>query len=259
MEIESIEISNIQANSFDTDMDGIYHQKILPCLSVVQSTHGFYDIAIDNSPTQTTAEGGAFIAPSDKLQKIRHHNGKGGRMAAQWVYLTVNINRAYKAEDIFEFPSVLPQEYNERLRGCISQILNEKNLCRRYSAAYEIMDMLISVAKSKPEPDSMKTRLRQYAEKHYGDKVNAEDLAAAVHCSVAQVFRLTHKYFGMTPANYMNHVRLQYAANMMDSTEKSITEISGECGFSDVSYFSKQFKRLYGISPAKYRKLSGTS
>lgn len=253
MNIETIEISGIYLNSFNTDMDGIYHQKILPCLSVVQVTRGEYEVAIDHSPYNTVKPDGAFIAPCEKLQQIKHKN-QGDKMSARWIYMSVTVNKVYKLEDVFSLPAILPESKNNELSFCLDGIFTAKTLCEKYSFAYKIVDLLIEVSKRKQQPETLQTKIRIFAEENYPNKVSPQDMADAIHCSLPQLFRLTKKYFGQTPANYMNFVRLQYAANMMNNTDKPIGEIATDCGFSDISYFSKLFKRLYSMSPAKYRR-----
>ena len=47
--------------------------------------------------------------------------------------------------------------------------------------------------------------------------------------------------------------RVEQAKKLLISTDKSITEVGAECGFSDTSYFISVFKRLTGITPKEYR------
>ena len=64
------------------------------------------------------------------------------------------------------------------------------------------------------------------------------------------------KYTGMTMTEYLNDLRLQYAASQIKLTTGSILNISQEAGFSSVSYFNKLFKKKYGCSPRKYKSSS---
>ena len=65
------------------------------------------------------------------------------------------------------------------------------------------------------------------------------------------VFR---KVTGYSPIDYLLHVRLAKAAEMLQKTELPISEIALECGFTDSNYFSRQFRRHCNSSPRDYRK-----
>ena len=60
---------------------------------------------------------------------------------------------------------------------------------------------------------------------------------------------------GMTIRAYANLLKLEDAKKLLSETDLSITEIALDTGFNDVSYFIKLFKKQFGISPLKYRKL----
>ena len=65
------------------------------------------------------------------------------------------------------------------------------------------------------------------------------------------VFR---KVTGYSPIDYLLHVRLAKAAELLLKSELSIFEIASECGFTDSNYFSRQFRKYYNSSPRDYRK-----
>jgi AraC-like DNA-binding protein len=70
-------------------------------------------------------------------------------------------------------------------------------------------------------------------------------------CSFFQ--QMTHK----SPMNYLNYYRIERACDQLTGTDAPITDIAYSCGFNDLSYFIKTFKKQKGNTPAKYRK--GTS
>ena len=84
--------------------------------------------------------------------------------------------------------------------------------------------------------------------------LRAAEIAKHLYCSVPQVFRYTRKYFGLSPSNYINGIRLQQAEIQLRTTDRQITQIALACGFYDCAYFSKLFKKNYAESPLVYRK-----
>lgn len=68
------------------------------------------------------------------------------------------------------------------------------------------------------------------------------------------ICRVFKQYLGVTMTEYLNSLRLQYAANQLKMTNKSVLSICQETGFSSVSYFNKLFKQAYGVSPKVFRQ-----
>ncbi len=68
--------------------------------------------------------------------------------------------------------------------------------------------------------------------------------------------RMMKRYYKTTPTAYINSLRLEEAALLLRTTEKSVLEIMLDCGFQNVSYFNQRFKEEYGIPPARYRKIN---
>ena len=68
--------------------------------------------------------------------------------------------------------------------------------------------------------------------------------------------RSTKKYLGMTPSEYINNLRLNFAANQLLTTSNSVLDICFDCGFENTVYFHKKFKERFGMSPGQFRKKS---
>lgn len=69
--------------------------------------------------------------------------------------------------------------------------------------------------------------------------------------------RIMKKEFNITPIKYITDLRLQYAANLLTTTNYDILSISVRLGFSSLSYFITIFKKKYGMPPSKYRSMQG--
>ena len=59
---------------------------------------------------------------------------------------------------------------------------------------------------------------------------------------------------GMPFTTYLNDYRLTLAAKSLLETHKAVLEIASECGFENLSYFNRIFKKKYGITPREYRQ-----
>ena len=66
--------------------------------------------------------------------------------------------------------------------------------------------------------------------------------------------RCMKQFYGITPSEYINELRLVYAANLFLSSNFNATEICYECGFQNLSWFYSEFEKKFGVTPAKYRR-----
>ena len=79
-------------------------------------------------------------------------------------------------------------------------------------------------------------------------------LCKAVNLSHTQVFRKLKAITGDNPTLYIRKLRLQHAAQLLQTTELNISEIAYETGFSDPSYFLRAFHEAFGTPPSALRK-----
>lgn len=258
MEIKSLVIKNLLAEGFKLDREHLRHIKSLPCLSVVQSLHGRYEIGIGENAPCLTEEGGAFVAPAGVRQNILHHNGTDGYMEAQWVFMNVVVNDLFALEEIYELPLLIEASCGERVNACIHTVRYSKNPCERYEAAYRLLDLLIARSALRQTAfDDTEIRLKRYIDKHYGQPITKEDLAKVAFCSVPHLYRLFQKYFHLSPSGYINKVRLEKASVLLECSDRSVAEIAQAVGLSDAVYFSRLFREQYGVSPRAYRRTAG--
>ncbi len=84
--------------------------------------------------------------------------------------------------------------------------------------------------------------------------LNAEDMAAAIGVSRSTLFEKCRTLLGKAPTEYLRDLRFSKAAQMMKDSASPISEIAYMTGFNDSHYFSKAFKKHFGVSPTQYRK-----
>jgi AraC-like DNA-binding protein len=84
--------------------------------------------------------------------------------------------------------------------------------------------------------------------------ITLKQLSAETFLSISTIERLFKKHLLMTPMEFITDRKLSLAKDLLE-TNKSIAEISFECGFSDSSHFILAFKKKHNITPLKYRKL----
>lgn len=87
----------------------------------------------------------------------------------------------------------------------------------------------------------------------YSTQLNADELAAACNITKSHFCRIFKKATGITSTEYVTEYRLMIADIMLRSSKSDISGIAQKCGFRDLNYFSRCFKRVYGVSPSKKR------
>jgi YesN/AraC family two-component response regulator len=86
-------------------------------------------------------------------------------------------------------------------------------------------------------------------------ELNSTFLADKMAMSISQLSRKLNGITGYSTISYVLQVKLNKAKKMLSEENISITEVSDACGFYDVSYFSRVFKKEFGISPSHFQKM----
>jgi AraC-like DNA-binding protein len=84
--------------------------------------------------------------------------------------------------------------------------------------------------------------------------VSVEDLAADMNLSRVQLYRKVKAVTGSSPVELLRTARLNRAYQLLITTDKSVSEIAYDVGFTAPSYFTKCFKETYGMLPGDARK-----
>ena len=85
-------------------------------------------------------------------------------------------------------------------------------------------------------------------------EISIEELANKVNLNRTTLQKVFKEMYGLTVNEYRTKARLQLAKNLLVSTDCSITEIAGRCGYANASKFSEVFKRNEGVLPKDWRK-----
>lgn len=89
-------------------------------------------------------------------------------------------------------------------------------------------------------------------EKHHASEYQVTDYARLLNMSTSQLYRNTIQLTGLSPNELLQKYRLQKARQLMKEKKLAISEIAFLCGFSSPSYFTKCFRKAYGILPLAY-------
>lgn len=99
-------------------------------------------------------------------------------------------------------------------------------------------------------------RVVTYMQKHFARKVTLEELALEARCNPQYLCHFFKEIAKISPIQYLISYRLERAKEMLRDTTKPVLEVSMDCGFENVSYFIRQFKKMEGVTPRAYRERS---
>jgi AraC-like DNA-binding protein len=96
-------------------------------------------------------------------------------------------------------------------------------------------------------------RAKDLADARYADPLDVDDLASAAALSRAHFSREFRRAFGESPHAYLLTRRLERAAALLRTTDRTVVEICFAVGLRSVGSFTSSFTRSYGLSPTAYR------
>lgn len=97
-------------------------------------------------------------------------------------------------------------------------------------------------------------RMTAYIEENYSKTVTLDLLCRAGGVGRTACTKLFRKYVNTTPIDYVRRYRIAKSIELLQGTDKTVTEIAYETGFAGVSFFAKTFKKATGITPGQLRK-----
>lgn len=96
--------------------------------------------------------------------------------------------------------------------------------------------------------------ITSYMENNYAEPITLKQLADIIPCNSQYLCRFFKEITGISPIQYLIRCRIEHACAFLKETTNSVLEISLDCGFDNVSYFIRQFKKIKGCTPNEYRK-----
>lgn len=98
------------------------------------------------------------------------------------------------------------------------------------------------------------TTFKKVVHEHLFHDLSLTEFATLLHMSVSTFRRKFKAIYEVSPGQYIITKKLEKASNLLTTSDLSISAICFDCGFSDLSNFSKAFSKMYGLSPSAYQK-----
>ena len=154
----------------------------------------------------------------------------------------------------FEHPKIVP---TERQQG------NCKQLLRRLAASADEMEFAMNLglllsalgrcSSEEIENDYVSTVV-EYINRNFSQITSIGQIAEAFFVSKYHLCRVFKNAMKVTLIEYLTQVKIKNARQLLEFTDREVGDISEECGFNSVAYFSNVFKKVTGMAPSEYRK-----
>lgn len=137
--------------------------------------------------------------------------------------------------------------------------------CLSRSYLYEILFTLVRKSEfnsdnEDPENYSGHSKLTidiiYYLQSRYNQKITVDKLAEEFHTNRTTIHIDFKKHTGLSINQYLLQLRMNFATKLLRDTSLSLSEICDRIGFSDISYFSKAFKKTLNQTPSEYRNIN---
>ncbi|MCM1114996.1 MAG: AraC family transcriptional regulator [Clostridium sp.] len=152
-----------------------------------------------------------------------------------------------------ELTSTLIEIYNQKQKGNKNFYLEVQQYLFSLAAnLYSVIDKLPKAESSHRNFSNIKQMMNFIAE-NYQEKIALSDIAKSANVCNNSCISIFKSFTNSTPIEYLTNYRIAKASQLLQSSDKSISEIAQDCGFSGSSYFAEMFKRTIGKTPKEFR------
>jgi AraC-like DNA-binding protein len=96
-------------------------------------------------------------------------------------------------------------------------------------------------------------RARDAMDRAYAEPLDVRAVAAVAHVSEAHFIRSFRAVFGETPHRYLQRRRVERSMFLLRETDRSVTDVCMDVGFTSLGTFSRMFREIVGETPSAYR------
>ena len=196
-----------------------------------------------NSYQSFSVGGGCSLTldyPSGQCQSIMTALG----LAADDHFLTFELNDSLEA---------LIREVVE-----LAQVSINRGICDRLDVvAYRLLTELVVQGRYSSTVNTDRNvfmKLSSHLQTHCREEIDFDRLAARFGMSRSTLFRKWNRLFQVSPARYVQELRLQEARRLLVETRERVGNIARTVGFDNIPYFIQAFRRYFGITPTAFRK-----
>ncbi len=154
-----------------------------------------------------------------------------------------------------EAASVLLGQSDSSLSAAVGQIPRVgEPMLRTYANIMSVFAGYITLSNIlRPKTRDLPETVLSYLSEHYRERITLERLCGEFLCSRTHLLSSFKKKYGCSVSDKLNELRLAEAEKLITGTNRPVKSIAFDCGFRDAGYFSKVYRKAFGLTPVEAR------
>jgi len=191
-----------------------------------------------------------FVARGCPVEYIN----EGGLVSAFLTFRGKNTDQLlefYGCDEFVYHESYPVQKYADKISEIIELYYSAKGRGRLSSKVYAFV---IDFFEGRKHVTTPADEVASYIQQNFAEKLTLVGLAAVANCCVSKLCQDFKRQYESSVIEYVLDVRLRYARDMLETDpDISVKAAALCCGFDDVSYFCRAYKKKFGVTPTQYR------
>lgn len=243
--------------------------RVLPALLVAQGQHGRFCLETDDGARVIAGTNGAVLMPPGVRHRVEVVSPNG--LTSRWCHITFTLLGTVNVFSLFQLPLTtdarVGAEFGELCAGMtrtppVADPTALVHITHRQALGFHLLTSILQMSAASPsaatflESAHRLTPVFTFLRDHLTEELTRPELAALVHLSPARFHALFLEAAGVAPMEYIKHLRLRKAQQLLRTGELAVSEVAAKSGYRDPFHFSRQFKAEFGVSPLAYRQSS---
>lgn len=226
-----------------------------------------------HTPIKYSSGGISYLLPTDSIiifdtTQIREYSADGGILVCDWL--------CFESENDEEFIEALPLEYGRPVRFADNEFIGDlmRNLTETFYSVsprrLKLIDTYLKLLLVKlAEPSELLIdNFQQSADPHFSAladlrakiyrnpqlKWNVDTMAADVNMSRSYFQHVYREVFGVSCISDVISGKIEKAKEILSETDCTVSQVAAMCGYDNEEHFMRQFKKIVGVTPTRYRK-----
>ena len=243
--------------------------RVLPALLVAQGQHGRFSLVMDGLARVTAETNGVVLVPPGVRHRVEVVSANG--LTSRWCHITFTVLGTVNVFSLFRLPLTTDARAGAELGDLCAGMARTPaaadptaliHITHRQALGFHLLATILQLSAAAPsaatflESAHRLTPVFTFLRDHLTEELTRPELAALVHLSPARFHALFLEAAGVAPMEYLKHLRLRKAQQLLRADELAISEVAATSGYRDPFHFSRQFKAEFGVSPLAYRQSS---
>jgi len=247
-------INPLNAGLFVSSGHGTHPTRIIDSYELIYVNSGVLEIFEETENFKLNAGNALILFPGRRHGGLANYSGD---LSFYWIH--------FKLTDGYDKNISIPRHVilckHEKLIGYFRIFLDEQenNTLNSTRGACLITLMLMELTRTDTGNNTQDympaIKAKNFIDLNFREKISTEDIASEIKCNPDYLGRIFSRKYSNTITEYIHLKKVGNATKKLISSTMNINEISEDCGFSDTVYFRRIFKRITGLTPARYRKM----